>query len=163
MTMMMMRCEVETADSGSNGFITGWGNRRWQKLMSSLRKSHQHFTLQCTRNSCRIIRGWTKDTKGARQWQWQGGASFLKRELTTRINHSSWHRWHRAKKQIGGRLLKEHDDDDNSDDDAETCQRNGEAHRWQFENAIRLRLIRHQHQHQQQACVRGSRCRSPFP
>ena len=43
-----------------------------------------------------------------------------------RINHSSRHRWHRAKKQIGGRLLKEHDDDDNSDDDAETCQRNGD-------------------------------------
>ena len=79
---------------------------------------------------------------------WQVGASCVERELPPEATchlvpcgkKANWTEkaWFR---QILGGFMR--DDDHHNPEAAGICERNGEAHWWQFENAIRLRLIRH--------------------
>ena len=98
----------ETADTGSNGFITGRGNRR-HRLMSNAALSTQHSSVlhkiaqtctlhckMCTRltrlNNKRKQKRQEKDSVRAETTEI--GASCLKRELLAPEATEQRHRWH---------------------------------------------------------------------
>ena len=98
----------ETADTGSNGFITGRGNRR-HRLMSNAALSTQHSSVlhkiaQNCRLHCKMCTRLTRLNNKRKQERQEKdsvraetteiGASCLKRELLAPEATEQRHRWH---------------------------------------------------------------------